>query len=63
MLSQLPASKWNFSTAAHLLRRAGFGGAPAEVEGLVKLGPDGAVDRLVDYEKIPDGVKQAWLLA
>jgi uncharacterized protein (DUF1800 family) len=61
MLSQLPASKWNFSTAAHLLRRAGFGGAPAEVEELVKLGPDGAVDRLVDYEKIPDGAPApAW---
>ena len=54
MLSPLPASKWNYSTAAHLLNRAGFGGTPAEVEELVKLGPDGAVDRLVDYEKIPD---------
>ena len=54
MLSPLPASKWNFTTAAHLLNRAGFGGPPAEIQALEKLGLDGAVERLVDYEKIPD---------
>ncbi len=56
MLSPLPASKWNYATAAHLLNRAGFGGTPAEVEKLVKLGLDGAVSHLVDYEKIPDDI-------
>ena len=40
MLKPLPAGKWNFTTAAHLLNRAGFGGPPAEIEKLVKLGPD-----------------------
>jgi hypothetical protein len=54
MLSPLPASKWNFTTAAHLLNRAGFGGSPAEIEALEKMGPESAVDHLVDYEKLPD---------
>src|SRR5262245_41921627 len=54
MLSPLPASKWNFATAAHLLNRAGFGGPPSEIERLQKMGPDNAVDHLVDYEKTPD---------
>src|SRR6266849_8308829 len=54
MLSLLPASKWNFTTAAHLLNRAGFGGTPHEIERLAKLGPAGAVASLVDYEQTPD---------
>src|ERR1051326_676451 len=54
MLSALPAAKWNFGTAAHLLNRAGFGGTPSEIEALEKLGLDGAVPRLLDYESIPD---------
>ena len=54
MLNPLPKSKWNYSTAAHLLNRAGFGGSPIEIEKLVKLGPEKAVDWFVDYEKIPD---------
>ena len=37
---------------AWLLRRAGFGPAPGELDELVGLGVDGALDRLVD----PDGV-------
>jgi len=35
--------------AAHLLNRAGFGGTPAEVEKVLKLGPAGAVDWLLDF--------------
>jgi uncharacterized protein (DUF1800 family) len=54
MLEALPARKWNFSTAAHLLNRAGFGGTPAEIEHLQHLGPEKAVAFLVDYENIPD---------
>src|SRR5437867_6265921 len=54
MLEPLPASKWNYTTAAHLLNRAGFGGTPAEIETLVNSGPDQAVARFVDYEEIPD---------
>ena len=54
MLKPLPASRWNYATAAHLLNRAGFGGAPAEIEMLVGLGPDRAVDSLLAFEAIAD---------
>src|SRR5215471_11706526 len=54
MLKPLPSGGWNFTTAAHLLNRAGFGGPPEEIEKLVALGPDKAVAWFVDYEKIPD---------
>ncbi len=61
MLKPLPASKWNYTTAAHLLNRAGFGGVPAEIEHLHKLGPEKAVDFLVDYEKVENEVPTlAW---
>ncbi|MDQ6630389.1 MAG: DUF1800 domain-containing protein [Verrucomicrobiota bacterium] len=54
MLNPLPAGKWNYTTAAHLFNRAGFGGTPSEIESLLKLGPEKAVSHFVDYEKIPD---------
>ncbi len=50
MLKPLPSSQWNRSTAAHLLNRAGFGGTPAQIEALAKLGLEGAVDRLIRWE-------------
>lgn len=54
MLDPIPPSQWNYTKAAHLLNRAGFGGPPSEIKKLVELGPEGAVASLVDYEKIPD---------
>src|SRR3954469_6083535 len=54
MLKPLSATQWNFTTAAHLLNRAGFGGPPAEIEKLLALGPEKAVAHFVDYERIPD---------
>ncbi|MDB6032812.1 MAG: hypothetical protein JWM16_3150, partial [Verrucomicrobiales bacterium] len=54
MLNPLPASKWTYATAAHLLNRAGFGGTPAEINRLVALGAEKAVSSLVDYETVPD---------
>src|SRR5688572_12784937 len=39
---------------AHLLRRAGFGAGPAELDSYVKLGFDEAVSRLVNYESVPE---------
>ena len=54
MQKPFPTEKWNFTTAAHLLNRAGFGGTPDEIEKLAQLGPDEAVSYLVDYDKIPD---------
>ncbi len=44
------AESWDRDRAAHLLRRAGFGGTPDEIERLVTLGLNAAVSRLVDFE-------------
>ncbi len=54
MLQPIPSSRWNFTNAAHLLNRAGFGGPPAEIEQLTALGPEQAVARLLEYDKVPD---------
>jgi uncharacterized protein (DUF1800 family) len=43
---------WDRDAAAHLYRRAGFGGTPAEVDALAARGLDGAVSFLVDYDSI-----------
>lgn len=37
--------------AAHLLRRAGFGGTPGEIAEFASLTPEEAADRLVDFEE------------
>ena len=39
--------------AAHLLNRAGFGGTEAEIEQVLKLGPQDAVDWLCDFPDAP----------
>jgi hypothetical protein len=39
--------------AAHLLNRAGFGGTPEEVDQVLKLGPQAAVDWLMDFPDAP----------
>ena len=39
---------------AHLLRRAGLGASQGEVEYYLRLGYRGAVEALLDYEKIPE---------
>jgi len=38
---------WNAESAAHLLRRAGFGGTPEESETLAAAGMDGAVEQIL----------------
>lgn len=48
VLEPLPTEDWSAVAAAHLLRRAGFGGTPAEVQQLAALSPAQAVARLVD---------------
>jgi uncharacterized protein (DUF1800 family) len=40
---------WDRETAAHLARRAGFGATPAELDQLVELGLEAAVDSFVDW--------------
>ncbi len=54
MLVTLADHRWNHATAAHLLNRAGFGGTPWEVEELVRLGPEKAVTRLLEFDRVPD---------
>jgi uncharacterized protein (DUF1800 family) len=54
MLKPLASDKWDYTKAAHLLNRAGFGGPPGEIQKLADLGLEGAVAYLLDYEKIPD---------
>jgi uncharacterized protein (DUF1800 family) len=45
---------WDRDRAAHLLRRAGFGGTPEQVAALEKLGRARAVDSLLDFGKAKD---------
>ncbi len=54
MLTPLPDSQWNRDNAAHLLRRAGFGSNPEQLDSWSKLKLDEAVNRLVDWQQIPD---------
>ncbi len=53
-LSPLPAAQWGPAQAAHLLRRAGFGGRPDEIAALAALGPQQAVRRLVRWQQVPE---------
>src|SRR5947209_7455706 len=54
---------WTRDAAAHLLRRAGFGGTPAEVDDFFGRGLEGAVSRLVDYDSIGLSAYEAALAA
>jgi uncharacterized protein (DUF1800 family) len=44
---------WNRRLAAHLVRRAGFGGSPADVDRYTSLGPAQAAASLVRFEDAP----------
>ncbi len=54
---------WTRESAAHLLRRAGFGGTPAEIDALHARGLEGAVSYLVDYDGIDLSAYEASLAA
>ncbi|MHC4172751.1 MAG: DUF1800 domain-containing protein [Planctomycetota bacterium] len=43
---------WGQDEAAHLARRAGFGAKPDEIDMLVGMGMDAAVDSFVDYNPV-----------
>ena len=51
----------NYAEAAHLLRRAGFGGSPEDINGLAARGREGAVDFLINYEEIDNSALDALL--
>ena len=48
---------WNRDAAAHLYRRAGFGGTPSEIDALFAKGLDGAVSshnwRQLTFTRLP----------
>ncbi len=52
---------WDRKRAAHLYRRAGFGGTPEELDRAVSLGREGAVSHLVDYDAISTSDLDAYL--
>src|ERR1051325_8390825 len=53
----------NYDEAAHLLRRAGFGGTPDEIEALTTKGREGAVDYLLNYTAISNQTMDSLLQA
>jgi uncharacterized protein (DUF1800 family) len=59
MLSPLTASRWDFDAAAHLLVRAGFGGSPDEIQKMYALGPEKAVDSLINAP-LENDLQPAW---
>jgi uncharacterized protein DUF1800 len=56
-LSPIVAAEWNQARAAHLLERAGFGGAPEEIARLAAMTPRQAVDSLVDFDQAARDLK------
>lgn len=48
-----PGDPFDEVKAAHLLQRAGFGGTPDEIARVVELGPERAVDELMDFPNAP----------
>lgn len=58
-MGQIPQSRW----IPHVLRRAGFGATREEIAVYAQLGFEGAVDRLVDYETVPNDALEARVAA
>jgi uncharacterized protein (DUF1800 family) len=60
----MSAIPWTRDAASHLLRRAGFGGTPAEIDALYATGSvEAAVSSLVDDESIDTSAYEAALAA
>jgi hypothetical protein len=53
----------SYDEAAHLLRRAGFGGTPDEIDDLSSRGREGAVDFLINYSQINNSAMDSLLAA
>lgn len=51
-MTKLDPERFGADQARHLLSRAGFGGTPEQITAMVKLGHEGAVDYLLDVDKI-----------
>jgi uncharacterized protein (DUF1800 family) len=53
----------SYDEAAHLLRRAGFGGTPEEIDDLSSRGREGAVDHLINFGQIDNSAMDSLLAA
>ena len=53
MFTPLPPDQWDRAKAAHLLNRAGFGGAPAHIDSLAQSGLAATVRYLIDGPAAP----------
>ncbi len=51
----------SYDEGAHLLRRAGFGGAPEEIDDLSARGREGAVDFLINFNQIDNSAMESLL--
>jgi uncharacterized protein (DUF1800 family) len=54
MFSPFPDKLWDRKMAAHLLNRAGFGGTPSEIDTLVAMGPEKAVNSFIHADEDGD---------
>ena len=50
-LKKINQRSFDYWKAQHLLNRAGFGGQPSQVLALRDMGPEDAVDHLLDFER------------
>jgi len=53
----------SYDESAHLLRRAGFGGPPEEIDDLSSRGREGAVDFLINFNQIDNSAMDTLLAA
>ena len=53
-LTPIAAADWSYDRAEHLLGRAGFSGAPEDIEKLAAMTPEEAVRSLVYYDDVPN---------
>jgi hypothetical protein len=59
-LSAITDNDWNYSSAAHLLERAGFGGTPEQISLLAAMGPTAAIQQLIDFDSVDNSHLQAF---
>ena len=53
-LDQLKPNEFDEQKAKHLLLRSGFGGTERQIKAIANLGLEGAVDYIIDYDKLND---------
>lgn len=53
----------SYDEGAHLLRRAGFGGTPQDIDDLTARGREGAVDFLINFNQIDNSAMDSLLAA